>query len=78
VERLNEVFQRLQKKSPKTSDDSATGQWRGKFDNAPSLGQEEELNTLQNITFEVTLRETVAIVGRMSGKSTLVNLLQGL
>jgi ATP-binding cassette subfamily B protein len=42
-------------------------------------GQDEERNTLQNISFEVRSGQTTAIVGRSgSGKSTLVNLLQGL
>lgn len=42
-------------------------------------GQDEERNTLQNISFEVCSGQTIAIVGRSgSGKSTLVNLLQGL
>lgn len=38
-----------------------------------------ERNTLQNISFEATIGQTIAIVGRSgSGKSTLVSLLQGL
>ena len=40
---------------------------------------DEERNTLQNISFQATVGQTIAIVGRSgSGKSTLVKLLQGL
>lgn len=42
-------------------------------------GDEEENYTLENISFQVSPGQTVAIVGRSgSGKSTLVKLLQGL
>ncbi len=42
-------------------------------------GEDEQHNTLQNISFEVRSGQTIAIVGRSgSGKSTLVKLLQGL
>lgn len=41
--------------------------------------QDEDRNTLQNISFEVPAGHTIAIVGRSgSGKSTLVNLIQSL
>ncbi len=41
--------------------------------------QEQDRNTLQNISFEVQAGQTTAIVGRSgSGKSTLVSLIQGL
>lgn len=40
---------------------------------------DSERNTLQNISFDATIGQTIAIVGRSgSGKSTLVSLLQGL
>jgi ATP-binding cassette, subfamily B, bacterial HlyB/CyaB len=41
--------------------------------------EDQERNTLENISFEVQPGQTIAIVGRSgSGKSTLVKLLQGL
>jgi ATP-binding cassette subfamily B protein len=42
-------------------------------------GEDEDYNTLQNISFTVKLGQTIAVVGRSgSGKSTLVKLLEGL
>ncbi|GAB4238303.1 MAG: hypothetical protein Kow00121_65240 [Elainellaceae cyanobacterium] len=42
-------------------------------------GEDDEHNTLQNISFQVKAGQTVAIVGRSgSGKSTLAKLLEGL
>jgi ATP-binding cassette subfamily B protein len=42
-------------------------------------GEDEERNTLQNLSLEVQPGETIAIVGRSgSGKTTLVKLLEGL
>ncbi|MDP8966551.1 MAG: peptidase domain-containing ABC transporter, partial [Cyanobacteriota bacterium] len=81
VERLNDVFSATPEESPqKPLMILPRVHGEVKFDNVTfRYGQEEELNTLQNITFEVRSGQTVAIVGRSgSGKSTLVNLLQGL
>ncbi|NJO40914.1 MAG: ATP-binding cassette domain-containing protein [Cyanobacteria bacterium RU_5_0] len=42
-------------------------------------GEDEDHNALQNISFQVQVGQTIAIVGRSgSGKSTLVKLLEGL
>ena len=81
VERLNDVFA--------TQPEEAPGKpmlvlppLRGdvRFENVTfRYDQDEERNTLQNISFEVNAGQTIAIVGRSgSGKSTLVKLLQGL
>lgn len=41
--------------------------------------EDQETNTLQNISFQISAGQTIAIVGRSgSGKTTLVSLLQGL
>ena len=81
VERLNDVFTATPEESPqKPLMILPRLQGDVKFENVTfRYGQEEELNTLQNLTFEVRSGQTIAIVGRSgSGKSTLVNLLQGL
>ena len=81
VERLNDVFEA----QPEETADSSLltlPELRGniQFDNVTfRYDTDEERNILQNISFEVSPGQTVAIVGRSgSGKSTLVKLLQGL
>ena len=81
VERLNDVFSALPEESPQKPLmvlPSLRGEVR--FDNVTfRYGEDEERNTLQNISFEARSGQTIAIVGRSgSGKSTLVSLLQGL
>ncbi|HEY9598079.1 MAG TPA: ABC transporter transmembrane domain-containing protein, partial [Cyanophyceae cyanobacterium] len=81
VERLNDVFSATPEESPHKPL-MVLPRIRGDvaFENVTfRYGQEEERNTLGNITFEVNSGQTIAIVGRSgSGKSTLINLLQGL
>lgn len=81
VERLNDVFGATPEESPQKPL-MVLPRIRGDvtFENVTfRYGQEEERNTLGNITFQVNSGQTIAIVGRSgSGKSTLVNLLQGL
>jgi ATP-binding cassette subfamily B protein len=81
VERLNDVFSAQPEESP-TKPMLVLPRLRGevRFENVSfRYGEEEERNTLQNISFEVRSGQTYAIVGRSgSGKSTLVNLIQSL
>lgn len=81
VERLNDIFD--------TEPEEIPGQpmlvlprLRGdvKFENVTfRYDTDAERNTLENISFEVTAGQTIAIVGRSgSGKTTLVKLLQAL
>jgi ATP-binding cassette, subfamily B, bacterial HlyB/CyaB len=81
VERLDDVFE--------ASPEALPGQsllmlpcLRGDvcFDNVTfRYSEDEDRNTLQNISFEVAAGQMIAIVGRSgSGKTTLVNLLEGL
>ncbi|HEY9876179.1 MAG TPA: peptidase domain-containing ABC transporter, partial [Candidatus Obscuribacterales bacterium] len=81
VERLNDVFSAEPEESPQNPL-LVLPPLRGevKLDNVTfRYGQDDERNTLQNISFEVEAGQTIAIVGRSgSGKTTLVSLLQGL
>jgi ATP-binding cassette subfamily B protein len=81
VERLNDVFEAR----PEAAVQQAMLilpplQGEVKFENVTfRYGEDEERNTLQNISLDVSPGQTIAIVGRSgSGKSTLVKLLQGL
>ncbi|MEM9807422.1 MAG: peptidase domain-containing ABC transporter [Cyanobacteria bacterium P01_D01_bin.56] len=81
MERLNDVFSA-------TPEESRAGtmlqlppiQGEIKLENVTfRYAEDEERNTLENLSFEVAMGETVAIVGRSgSGKTTLISLLQGL
>jgi ATP-binding cassette subfamily B protein len=81
VERLNDVFGATPEESPEKPL-MIMPRIRGevKLENVTfRYGQEEERNTLQNISFEVGTGQTIAIVGRSgSGKTTLMSLLQAL
>lgn len=81
VERLNDVFSSPTEEPP-GQPMLILPQVRGevKLENVTfKYNPDAERNTLQNISFDATVGETIAIVGRSgSGKSTLVSLLQGL
>lgn len=81
VERLNDIFLAKPEESPQNPL-LVLPTLRGevKFDNVTfRYDEDEQRNTLQNISFEAHSGQTIAIVGRSgSGKSTLVKLLQGL
>lgn len=81
VERLNDVFSAQPEEDPQNPL-LVLPTLRGEvhFENVTfRYDEDEQRNTLQNISFEVNSGQTIAIVGRSgSGKSTLVKLLQGL
>jgi ATP-binding cassette subfamily B protein len=80
VERLNDVFAA----QPESSAQKAIllNALRGEVefqDVTFRYGEDDNQNTLQNLSFQVQPGQTIAIVGRSgSGKSTLVKLLEGL
>lgn len=81
VERLNDIFLAKPEESPQNPLlILPTLRGEVKFDNVTfRYDEDEQRNTLQNISFEAHSGQTIAIVGRSgSGKSTLVKLLQGL
>lgn len=81
VERLNDVFG-TESEEPPGSNKLILPRIVGEvqFDNVTfRYTEDEERNTLQNISFTVKPGQTIAVVGRSgSGKTTLVKLLQGL
>ncbi|MGD1699453.1 ABC transporter transmembrane domain-containing protein [Dapis sp. BLCC M229] len=81
VERLNDVLAAEPEEIP-GKEMFALPRLRGevRFENVTfRYDEDQERNTLQNISFDARSGQTIAIVGRSgSGKSTLVKLLQGL
>lgn len=81
VERLDDVFSAQPEESPDKSM-LVLPLLRGevRFENVTfRYNEDDDRNTLQNISFVAQPGETIAVVGRSgSGKSTLINLLQGL
>lgn len=81
VERLNDVFATQPEETP-GQQMLVLPRLRGevKFENVTfRYNEDQERNTLENISLQVQPDQTVAIVGRSgSGKTTLVKLLQGL
>ena len=81
VERLNDVFEAQPEETPgQPMLIMPPVEGAVQFDNVTfSYSAEGDRNTLQNLSFNVSAGQTVAIVGRSgSGKSTLVKLLEGL
>ena len=81
VERLNDVFETApEAASVRSLLTLPPLQGEVQFENVTfRYSEDEEHNTLQNISFEVQPGQTIAIVGRSgSGKSTLTKLMQGL
>ena len=81
VERLNDVFNaKPEEANPASSMVLSKVRGEVRLDNVTfRYDSEAERNAIQNISLEVGVGQTLAIVGRSgSGKSTLVKLLQGL
>lgn len=80
VERLDDVFSVMPEENPQQPM-LILPRIKGyvRFDNVSfRYSQDDERNTLQNLSFEAQPGQTIAIVGRSgSGKTTLVKLLQG-
>jgi ATP-binding cassette subfamily B protein len=80
VERLDDVFSVIPEENPQQPM-LILPRIKGyvRFDNVSfRYSQDDEKNTLQNLSFEAQPGQTIAIVGRSgSGKTTLVKLLQG-
>lgn len=81
VERLNDVFETKPEELPQEAR-LIMPPIRGEVtfeDVTFRYGEDDEKNTLQNLSFHVEAGQTVAIVGRSgSGKSTLAKLIEGL
>ncbi|WP_448603958.1 ABC transporter transmembrane domain-containing protein [Thermoleptolyngbya sp.] len=81
VERLNDVFEAKPEESTQQSH-LTLPKVHGAvtFENVTfRYGEDEERNTLQNLSFSAQPGQTIAIVGRSgSGKTTLIKLIQGL
>lgn len=81
VERLNDVFEATPEETAEQSL-LVLPALRGsvEFENVTfRYGEDEDQNTLQNLSFSVQAGQTIALVGRSgSGKTTLIKLLQGL
>lgn len=80
VERLNDVFEAQPEETQQATLVLPTLRGEVTFENITfRYGEDEERNTLQNISLTAHPGETIAIVGRSgSGKTTLVKLIQGL
>jgi len=80
VERLNDVFETQPEETHQATLVLPPLHGDVQFENVTfRYGEDEEQNTLQNISFVAHPGETIAIVGRSgSGKTTLVKLIEGL
>lgn len=81
IERLNDVFETQPEEPPQQSRlVLPTLQGLIQFEDVTfRYSEDEDCNTLQNLSFAVQPGQTIAIVGRSgSGKTTLVKLIQGL
>lgn len=80
VERLNDVFETAPEEASSSLLVLPPLQGRVQFENVTfRYGEDEDHNTLQNLSLDVQPGETIALVGRSgSGKTTLIKLVEGL